>query len=82
MFMEDTMADMTDEEYDALDERWTKTTPKVNFSRPGVFARQCALLDVLDKVTANYILSCAQANNQTPAQVIGSIVHEKIAADL
>ena len=29
------MADMTDEEYDALDERRTETTPKVNFSRPG-----------------------------------------------
>ena len=46
------MTDMTDEEYDALDERWTKTTPKVNFARPGVFARQRALLEVLDKVTA------------------------------
>ena len=37
------MPDMTDEEYDALDERWTKTTPKVNFSRLGVFAQQRAL---------------------------------------
>ena len=44
------MADMTNEEYDALDDRWTKTTPKVNFSRPGIFARQRALLEVLDKL--------------------------------
>jgi hypothetical protein len=76
------MADMTDEEYDALDERWTQTTPKVNFSRLGVFARQRTLLDVLDKVTANYIITKAEATNQTPAQVIGKMVHQKIVAEI
>ena len=76
------MADMTDEEYNALDERWTKTTPKVNFNRPGIFARQRALLDVLDKVTATYILTRAEATNQTPAQIIGKIVHQEIAANM
>ena len=76
------MADMTDEEYDALDEHWTKTTPKVNFSRPGVFAQQRALLDVLDKVTANYILTQAEATSQTPAQVISKLVHQEIAATI
>ena len=76
------MTDMTDEEYDALDDRWTKTTPKVNFSRPGVFARQRALLEVLDKVTASYIMTKAEATNQTPAQVIGKIVHQEIAAGI
>ena len=76
------MADMTNEDYDALDERWTKTTPKVNFSRPGIFARQRALLEVLDKVTASYIITRAEATNQTPAQVISKIVHQEIAAGL
>jgi hypothetical protein len=76
------MVDMTDEEYNALDERWTQTTPKVNFARPGVFARQRALLGVLDKVTADYILARAEAANQTPAEVIGKIVHREIAAAL
>ena len=74
------MADMTDEEYDALDERWTKTTPKVNFSRPGVFARQRALLDGLDEVSTSYIMAQAEATGQTPAQVINKIVREEIAA--
>ena len=69
---------MSDEEYDVLDECWTKTTPKVNFSRPGVFARQRALLDVLDNVTASYILTQAEATSQTPAQVISTIVHKEI----
>jgi len=76
------MADMTNEEYDTLDERWTKTTPKVNFARPGIFARQRALLEVLDKVTASYILTKAEATNQTPAQVIGNIVHHEIAVGM
>jgi len=73
------MPDMTDEEYDALDEEWAKTTPKVNFNRPGVFARQRALLEVLDKVTADYIMARAEATNQTPAQVIGKMAHQEIA---
>jgi len=44
------MTDMTDEEYAELDERWTQTTPKVNFERPGIFARQRALLDNDDSI--------------------------------
>jgi hypothetical protein len=55
---------------------------KVDFSKPGVFARQRALLDVPDNVTANYILSRAEAANETPAQVIGKLVREKISAAL
>ena len=76
------MADMTDEEYDALDERWTKTTPEVNFSRPGVFARQRALLEVLDKASASYIITRAEATNQTPAQIISKMVRQEIAAGI
>jgi hypothetical protein len=43
---------MTDEEAAALDDRWTKTIPKVNPARPGVFARQRALLETLDHLSA------------------------------
>jgi len=38
--------------------------------------------DPLDKVTANYIIAKAEATNQTPAQVIGKIVHQEIAAGI
>jgi len=76
------MADMTDKEYDELDERWTKNPPNVNFSRPGVFAQQRALLNVLDKVTANYILTKAEATSQTPAQVINKIIHQEIVVGM
>jgi hypothetical protein len=73
------MADMTDEEYDALDELLTRTTPELT-NIPGVFASQRALLGCLDTVAANYILTCAEATGQTPAQIIGNMVRQEIAA--
>jgi hypothetical protein len=76
------MTDMTDAEYDALDERLTRTTPKVDFSRPGVFASQRALLSVLDKIAADYIIAQAEATDKTPAEVIGNMAHKEIASHL
>ncbi|GBU22330.1 hypothetical protein R80B4_02237 [Fibrobacteres bacterium R8-0-B4] len=76
------MTDMTDAEYDALDERLTRTTPAVDFSRPGVFARQRALLDVLDKIAADYIIATAEATDCTPAEVIGNMAHREISSHL
>jgi hypothetical protein len=69
---------MTDEEADMLDERWTKTTPRINPARPGVFARQRALLEALDAVSANYILNRAEATHKSPTEIIGEMVREKI----
>jgi hypothetical protein len=74
------MKDLTHEEYDALDERWTATIPKVNFSKPGVFAQQQALLGALDAVSATYLASRAEADHKTPAEIIGQLVREKITA--
>ena len=74
------MVDMTDEEYDALDELWTKTTPKVNFSRPVVFAKEHILLECLDDISAKYVQNRAEADHKTAAQIIGDLVREKIAA--
>ncbi|MDR1046691.1 MAG: hypothetical protein LBL64_02880 [Treponema sp.] len=71
--------DMTDEEYDALDELLTRTNPELT-GIPGVFASQRTLLGLLDTVTANYIQTRAEATRQTAAQVIGAIVRREIAA--
>jgi len=75
------MADMTDEEYDALDELLTKTTPRLT-NIPGIFARQRALLGALDEVSANYIMTKAEAFHKTPSEIIGELVREKIAVNL
>jgi hypothetical protein len=74
------MPRLTDEEYAALDEKWTRETPAVNWSRPGAFARDRLLLESLDALSANYIHARAEATGQTPAQVIGALVREKVAA--
>jgi hypothetical protein len=74
------MARMTEEEADALDELWTRTTPPIRRGEGGPFTRQRDLLKLLDEVSANYIMTIAEASNQTPAQVIGKLVREKIAA--
>ena len=76
------MPRLTDEEYAALDEKWTRETPEVNFSRPGMFARQRLLLESLDAVAANYIHVRAEADRKAPAQIIGAMVRKEMAARL
>ena len=71
-------ADMTDEEYDALDEEMTRAdlhfTPVV-----GPCTRQKRLLDALDEVTRNYLISKTVATGVLPSGIIAGMVREKIA---
>jgi hypothetical protein len=71
---------MTEEEADALDEELTRATPRVDFTKPDVFIRQRELLDVLNPIAADYTLTLALATHKAPAQIIGELVEEKIAA--
>jgi hypothetical protein len=74
------MAIMTDEEADALDEELIRSTPRVDFTKPDVFIRQRELLNVLNPVAADCILTRALATHKALAQIIGELVEEKIAA--
>ena len=75
------MARMTEEEADALDEYYTKNPPKVDPSKKGgFFTRQRELLDILDDVSADYIMSYSISTNKMPAQIIGEMVRERISA--
>jgi hypothetical protein len=71
--------DMTDEEYDALDELLTRTTPRVDLTKPGFFARQKGMLVAVDPVSAAYLRAQAEAAHTTPAQIINEMVRERIA---
>ena len=72
---------MTEEEADALDEYYTKNPPKVDPSKKGgFFTRQRELLDILDGVSADYIISRSISTNKMPAQIIGEMVRERISA--
>jgi hypothetical protein len=71
------------EEYDALDEYYTKNPPKVDPTKKGgIFTRQRELLDVLDQVSADGIITRALSAQKMPAQIIGEMVREKIAASV
>jgi hypothetical protein len=45
-----------------------------------MFTRQRDLIDALDRASADYIMIRATATNKMPLQILGEVVHEKIAA--
>jgi len=76
--------DLTDEEYDRLDEKWTKTTPKVGLNGSGYFTQRkaAARTVTIDDFTADYLMVKAMDSHKTPAEIIREMVHERIAASL
>ena len=76
------MARMTEEEADALDELWTKTTPEIDTSKPGYFTQHMAHLIEVDNVSAAYLRARADASHKTITQIISELVREKITASV
>jgi hypothetical protein len=74
------MSDLTEEEYDALDEYWTKNTPKVGPNGTGFVSRREARLFGLDDLSADYLLTKAITDHKTPAEIINEMVRERLAA--
>ena len=74
------MARMTDEEADALDELWTRTTPEIDTSRPGYFSRHMAHMVEVDELSAAWLRAKSEASHQSPAQIIGEMVRKELAA--
>jgi hypothetical protein len=76
------MARMTEEEADALDEEITNADITLKSGKRGMFTRQRDLIDALDRTSADYIMIRATATNKMPLQILGEVVHEKIAASM
>jgi CheY-specific phosphatase CheX len=75
------MADMTDEEYDALDELWTKTVPPIKKGAGGgFFTEHRARMVVLDELTARILNAKAMATRKTPSELITAMVHKELSA--
>jgi hypothetical protein len=74
------MPELTEEEADALDEYWTAHVPKTGPNGTGFISRRNARLLGLDNVTMDYLWTRAEADRKSPAQIIGELVREKIAA--
>jgi hypothetical protein len=69
------MPEMTDEEYDALEEFVTKYPPRVDPSK----ARHAVRMVALDDIAAEYLISRSRSTNKTPTELITELVWEKIA---
>jgi CRISPR/Cas system-associated endonuclease Cas3-HD len=72
--------DMTDEEYDALDEELTRTVPKLGPNGTGFLSQKEMRFFGLTNITVNYLLSKAMADHKSPAQLINELVIKEMAA--
>jgi hypothetical protein len=72
--------DMTDEEYDALDEEMTRTVPKLGPNGTGWLEQRELRLMGLSNMSVYYLLTKAKADHKTPAQIIDELVGKEIAA--
>ncbi|GHU26829.1 hypothetical protein AGMMS50256_05060 [Betaproteobacteria bacterium] len=74
------MAEMTEEEADALDELWTKTSPKIKVGAGGggFFSEHCAQMVILDEQTARFLNAKAMASHQTPSEWVASMVRKEL----
>jgi hypothetical protein len=80
------MADLTEEEYDALDEYYTNNPPKVDPAKKGTgfFTRRTAMARTItiDSLSADYLTIKAMSTHKTPAEIIADMVQEKIAVGM
>jgi hypothetical protein len=74
--------DMTDEEYDALDEELTRNPPKIISDGSDWLSQREMRLMGCSNMTVDYIFTKAAANHKTPAQIIDELVSEKIAVSV
>ena len=74
------MPDMTDEEYDALDEYWTEHTPKLSGNgKRGFFAKHTGRVVFIDDFSADWLRIKAANGNTTPEVIIGELVRKEMA---
>jgi hypothetical protein len=72
------MRDMTDEEYDALDERLTKTVPILGHTGTGFFSRKSTQIVCLDEKTAQILNAKAMASRKTPSEIVASLLRKEL----
>jgi hypothetical protein len=72
------MRDMTDEEYDALDERLIRTVPTLGHTKTGFFSRKSSQVICLDENTAKILNAKAIASRQTPSEIVASMLRKEL----
>jgi hypothetical protein len=79
------MAELTEKEYDALDEYYTENPPEVAPTKKGTgfFTRRTAMARTvtIDSLSADYLTTKAIATHRTPAEIIRELIQREIAAN-
>ena len=70
--------DMTDEEYDTLDEELTQNPPRIISNGNDWLSLRELRISGLKNMTIQYLLTTAKATNKTPVQIIDEMVREKL----
>ena len=74
------MPDLTEEEYDALDELWTKTTPKVSGDgKNGFFMKHKGNVIIVNDISAAYLRARADVVHKTPSEIVDEMIREQIS---
>ena len=83
------MPDLTEEEYAALDKKWTENPPKPGPNGTGFFAQRKAALAMqsarsitLDAFTSDYLFNKAIITHKTPSDIISDLVQKDITSTL
>jgi len=75
------MPDLTEEEYDALDEYYTKNPPEVSGDgKSGFFMQHKGNIIIVSDTTATYLRVKAESVHKTPSEIVDEMVRERIAA--
>jgi len=75
------MPDLTEEEYDALDEYYTKNPPKVSGDgKSGFFMKHKGNIIIVNDITAAYLRARADTVHKTPSELVDEMVQERINA--
>ncbi|MDR0513132.1 MAG: hypothetical protein LBG93_08560 [Treponema sp.] len=73
--------DITDEEYDTLDEELTRTVPKLSPNGTGFLSQREMMRSLgFTSLTVNYLLTKATANRKSPAQIIEELIRKDMTA--
>jgi hypothetical protein len=68
----------TEDEYAALDQKYSKAVPNAGANGSGFVSRREARLMGLDALAADYLETKAKATHKTPQEIIGLLVRKEI----
>ena len=74
------MKDLTDEEYDALDEYYTKNPPDINPRKNRLLGDNSPRTVIVDEFSGNWLLIKALETQKSTIEIIHEMIQKEIAA--